>query len=228
MALRGGRGDHQSCYIAEDFLQEGATTLLNPWQINSAGGGGGTPVLDFVSNDNNGVFELRHDATSEAQRLTLFFGDSLIIPATSRPIFEARVKMNLAGATLTADQRAVWGFASGLNATLDSIVSNAWFRVEGADNSVLLEGDDGTTDTDDQATSPDTLVVDDVFKIYRIDCTNLSAIAFTIDGQSVGTVSCAAWTSSVKLQPYFEIQKDAGADTDTLEVDYVAVSWIRA
>lgn len=227
MALRGGRGDHQYCHRFSDFDSEATQTLLPPWQVNDVSAAG-TPVLDFVSNDPNGVFELRHDAQAEAQRLTLYFGDNLIIPATARPIFECRVKLNLAGATLTADQRAVWGLASALNATLDNIVSNAWFRLEGASNAIVVEGDDGTTDTDDQATSPAQSVTDDAFRIYRIDCTNLAAVAFTIDGQAVGTVNCAQWTSSTLLQPYFEIQKDAGADTDTLEVDYCEVTWIRA
>lgn len=227
MAIRGGRGDHQSCHRFFDFDQKAASTLYAPWKINDVSNAG-TPVLDFVSGDPNGVFELRHDAEAEAQRLTLYWDDDLIIPATARPIFEARVKLNLAGATLTADQRAVWGMASALNLALDNIQTNVWFRVEGASNAIVLEGDDGTTDTDDQATSPATSIVDDAFHIYRIDFTNLSAIAFTIDGQAVGTVSCPLLTAADLLQPYFEIQKDGGADTDSLEVDYCEVTWIRA
>ena len=57
--------------------------------------------------------------------------------------------------TLTVEgptaQSLTIGLASAFNATLDSVATNLWFRYI-ASLVPVIEGDDGTTDTDDQAT----------------------------------------------------------------------------
>lgn len=225
------RGNYCSFY--EDFVLNAGGTLPAPWakQDTSAAG---TPTMDYVASFRNGAYRITHDATSEAQKLTLYWGDHLIIPATRAWIFECGVSFNYpAAAAFSADQRAVFGMASARNATLDSIVSNAWFRVEGADLSIFTESDDGTTDTDDRDSGLD-LVEQTVHK-FLIDATQQTQIRFYIDladgngwlESTGGSHQATAWVLTDKLQPFFEIQKDAGAELDVLTIDYCAGAWLR-
>lgn len=225
------RANYSTVY--EDFLPGAGATLPAPWakQDTSAAG---TPTLDYVASFRSGAYRLTHDATSEAQRLTLYWGDQLTVPASRGWIFECGVSFNYpAAAAFSADQRAVFGMASARNATLDSIVTNAWFRVEGADLSIFTETDDGTTDTDDQDSGLD-LVEQTVHK-FLIDASLQTQIRFFIDlGAGDGWQECAgaahnatAWALTDRLQPFFEMQKDAGTELDVLTIEYCGLAWLR-
>ena len=207
----------------EDFLMASGDTPLEPFTNSDAGGGAGSPTLAPVNDAVDGHYALTHDTEAEAQRLTAYFGDQLVIPATSAPVMECRIKLS---AIFTADQRFVCGFAGALNAVLDSITRSAWFRNEGADLALLIEGDDGTTDTNDQETDKD--LVADTFVTLKVDMTNLDAVKYYCDGDLVGSIDCSAMTSSDLLQPYVEIQKDGGADVHALTMDYIHVEWNRS
>lgn len=213
--------------VFQDFLQDAGATLPTPWgkQDTSAAG---SPTTDFVADTANGVYRLKHDSQSEAQNLTLYFADQLVIDPTKKPIFECRLKIDFAGAAFSADQRIVIGLASARDATLDSIVSNVWFRIEGANLNILCEADDGTTDTDDIDTGYD--IVDATYLTLRIDMTSLSDIKFYVDGK-LSTYSTAiaasALAASNLLQPYIEIQRDAGTETEDVIVDYILVDYDR-
>ena len=54
-------------------------------------------------------------ATSEQENITLYFGDQLVIDPTKNVIFEARLKVNFAGAAFSADQRFVVGLAAAVD-----------------------------------------------------------------------------------------------------------------
>jgi len=56
---------------------------------------------------------------------------------------------------------------------------------------------------------------------------DLSNVRFVFDGQDCGSVDVSAMTSSNGLQPFIEIQKDGDAEEDSIEVDYIKVSWDR-
>ena len=101
----------------------------------------------------------------------------------------------------------------------------AWFRVEGANLNILKETDDGTTDTDDTDTTID--IVDNTWTRLRIDMTTLAAVAFSVDGVAAGGAAMSIPLASGNLQPFIEQQKDAGAEVETLDIDYVLISWAR-
>lgn len=210
------------CRIFEDFFAIDTATKPPPWATQDTSAAG-TPVLDYVADADNGEFQLNHDATSEAQTLTLYWADQLMIEPTKNPIFECRIKINFAGAAFTADQRIVIGLAGPRNATLDDIARHAWFRIEGANLNILAETDDGTTDDDDNDTTID--IVDNTYLTLRIDMSDLAAIKFYVNGVLGATLAAAVMTAN--LQPFIEIQRDAGAETEDVRIDYVMVEWDR-
>ncbi len=213
--------------VDEDLLLDAGDTLPGPWATQTTAAAG-SPVLAYVANAVGGEFELTHDSQSEAQNLTLFLGDDLYIDPTKEPVFECRLKLDHDGATthFTADQRLVFGLAAARNATLDSNATHCWFRIEGANNNVLIEGDDGTDDTDDVDTGID--YTDSTFHTYVIDMTDLHAVRFMVDGvQATTTIDVAGLSGSDGLQPYIEIQRDAGVEEDSCVIDYVKVRMTR-
>lgn len=213
--------------IFEDFFADAGSTLPKPWGKHDTSSTG-SPTHDYVADTASGMYRMKHDAQSEQQNLALYFADQLVIDPTKKPIFEARVKVNFAGAAMTADQRIVIGLAAARNATLDSNTHHAWFRIEGANLNILCETDDGTTDNDDKDTGYD--IVDDTWTTFRIDMTSLSDIKFYVDGKlsTFGTkLSASALTASNLLQPYIEIQRDAGSEAEDLMVDYILVDFDR-
>lgn len=210
----------------EDFLLKNGATIPLPLAVTEASPAG-TPVNGFVTSSLNGEYSMKHDATSEAQNMRLDFADTLPLDPTKNIIFEARLKINFAGAAFSADQRFVCGLASAANATLDSVASNVWFRIEGANLNILCEADDGTTDTDDQDTGYD--IVDNTYVTLRIDMSSLSDIKFYVDGklQTGAKVSASALTAANKLQPFIAIQKDAGTEQEEVIVDYIYIEQDR-
>jgi hypothetical protein len=212
----------KSCRVVEDFHLAAGATLPAPWadQDTSAAG---SPTTDYVSDAAGGVFRLAFDSQNEAQALTLYFGDQLVIDSTKQPFFECRLKLNTDGAALTTGEILVVGLASDRSATLDNITRNAWFRIEGANNNILAETDDGTTDDDDNDTGID--FVDNAYMVLAIDMADLSAIKFYVNGVLGATLSAAAMTGNV--QPYIEIQKGVGTETHAVDIDYVHVAWMR-
>ena len=169
-----------------------------------------------------GVYKISHDGTSEAQAGQVTFNDQLVINPTKGPIFEARFKINFAGATFSADQRAVVGLCSvhpNAEDSLDAVISNLWFRVEGASLNIYIESDDGTLDDDDNDSGVD--IVDDTFITVRIDASNLDAVKFYVNGALIAqTLDAGALTSANVLQPIFCIQRDAGAEAEVMHIDF--------
>ena len=220
LRARAGMSRSEGFEIVEDFLAPAGTTLPAPWaeQDTSAAG---APTTDYVADGGSGQYTLAHDATDEVQTMTLYWGDQLMIDPTKAPVVEFRVKVNFAGATFTADQRIVVGLASDRNANLDLVANNVWFRVEGANLDILVEADDGTTDTDDQDSTIN--IVDNTWTVFRIDLSDLTDIGFFVDGVEQAGAAVSAPLLAGNLQPFIEIQKDAGVDADSVQIDYVQV-----
>lgn len=211
--------------VQEDFLASSTATLPSPWATQDTSAAG-SPTLDYVDDADNGQFELTSDAQAEAQKLTLYWGDSLHCDVTTPWVFECRMKLNIDTA-LTGDDLFVAGVASARNATLDSVVTHAWIRAEGTVD-LLWETDDGTTDDDDNDTGLD--LTDDAFFKIRIDGTTLAAVKFWIDledgagFQLVGTGDLSAATGNV--QPFIELQV-GDAELHSVVVDYADLAWVR-
>lgn len=216
-----GADQYAGGILFEDFLQLPTDSVPSPWGIQDTSVAG-SPTADTVADQANGLFRLATDAQSEAQTLTLYHQDQLTIDPTKNPFMETRIRLNTAGATFTADQRLVVGLAAARNATLDSNASHCWFRIEGADLSLFIEGDDGTTDTDDEDSGID--YVDNTFITLGIDMMDLSAVKFYVDGvQVVTTIDVSGLAATNLLQPYIEMQRDAGTEVEVLDIDYILV-----
>jgi len=208
----------------EDFLLASSGTIPPPLTKdvhNSATG-------DYLNDTAGGVYSLATASNSEEEAAQLTFGNQLVIDPTKGPIFEARVRVNIPGATISADERWVVGLCSdhaNSEDALDSITSNVWFRGEGANLNILIEGDDGTNDDDDNDSGVD--YVDNTWMLLKIDMTDLDAVEFFIDGVSVGTIDLGALTGSTLLQPIFCYQRDAGTEINLLQIDWFKVTQSR-
>ena len=222
------RGRATRCQIFSDFIGGGSLPLAGA----STGGFGlvtqdtsssGAPTMAFQA-EADGVFRMKFSSDSEAQALTLYLGDGCCIPATANPTFEARVKIT---GTFSANDRLVIGLASARNATLDNIADHVWFRMEAANNNILIEGDDnGTTDTDDTDTGTDW--ASGTYVTLKIDMADLSAVKFYIDGVLVTTtINVGGMDSAALLQPFIEIQKDTDAEVHSIDIDWIDVRWDR-
>lgn len=156
------------------------------------------------------------ESTSEVQNVCLYQGDILSFDITKVREFGCTVKMNQA--TLDAASMFAIGLASARNDAIDSIALAAIFRLIGADQTVYLETDDGTTNNDD-VDSGKTLSNSSVDLLISF-ATGLSDVRFFIDGQPVATSTVfdmSAATGNVQL--FAQIQKTADTNTDgfTLE-----------
>lgn len=181
--------------------------------LDTSAAGDTTPVVK--DDATGGAFTIKLDATDEAQLSGIYFGDCQPFDVTACPIFETTVTITSASMT---GIKLVMGLASAHNATFDNIATNLWFRLDGS-LALLVEGDDGTTDTDDQSAGVTWTTA--TSKTLRIEADSLSAVRFFVDGVSVGTVAVAAATGN--LQPYFAITKASGTTLATVDIDSVRV-----
>jgi hypothetical protein len=218
--------DASSFFVKEeDFPLSAGGTLPAPLakDLNNTASG------DYLANVVNGVYSLATAAVSEAQDAQLTYGNQLVLDPTLNLIFEARVRINIPGATISADERWVVGLCSAHTNSedaLDAVVSNVWFRGEGANLNIFIEGDDGTHDTDDTDSTVD--YVDNVYLLFKIDMTDLATVKFYINGTLVGTtLNLSSLTNANLLQPIFCYQRDAGTEINLLQVDWFRVSQDR-
>lgn len=219
-----GRAMNEFVWVEEEFLGDIGQALGRPWVYSETGAGGFTG--DFISGAGAGVFRLLHGNANEAQSGRVDFGDTLMINMSKGPLLEARFRLNPNGATFSADQRMVLGFASAHNNTLDDIVTNCWFRLEGANLDILTETDDGTTDDNDNDTTLN--LVKNTWTTVEIDCSDLSAVVFKVNDVVAGDpLDMSALAADTYVQPYVCIQKDAGTETENLDLDYIKVAWER-
>ena len=227
LALQGGINSSLYGWQRFDFYgKNGASQAIAPFVMTKAT----NATADYTSGVADGVYRLAHSADSEAQTIRIDFGDSLMLNMSKGPIIRFRVKFNIANATMSADQRAVVGLASNYNATLDNVTTNAWFRIEGANLNIYVEGDDNTTDTDDQDTTID--FVDNTYQIFEIDCSNLTAVIFNIYTaagvfQGSSSVSLAGLAANTLVQPIVAIQRDAGTEQEVVDIDMIEWRYTR-
>ena len=160
-------------------------------------------------------------ADNEVENLCLYTGDVLPFYLNQIRYVEFLAKV---GATIGSASTLAFGIGSARNDTLDSVATNAWFRMEGGTSTtlVVVETDDGTTDLDDKATGA---TLSTTIKQFRIDFTaGLADVRFFIDGARVAsgtTFSMAAASSSQKVQPIIQISKTASTNTTALNIQKV-------
>ena len=210
--------------VSSDFVGPAGGTLPTEWSAAKTGVSG-TNGIDYSADSSSGEYVLTHSSTTEAQLMRLN-ASSLWVNLSKKPIMHARVKLTPQGATLTADQRVVIGFASAHNATLDSVVTNAWFRFDGANLDILIESDDNVTNTDDIDTGIN--YVKGQWMNLTIDASNLSAVKFKVNSTWVSqTLDISGVSANTMVQPYIVMQRDGGNETDTLAIDWIEVTQER-
>lgn len=213
-ASAGAVVDAATCFLQITGLPQG----LRPTAVRVGGSSTLAPTVAPVLSSAGGEAILTLAATNEAQSARLDWGDQVCLNPANLPYFACRLKLS----AVAAVNRMVWGLASAYNATLDSIVSNVWFKLDGNSLALVVEGDDGTTDTDDQSAALS--LVADTYYNFEIDFRGgLSAVRFLVNGVSVGTVSVPLLTVSTLLQPFILVQKDSGTASLSVTVDTVTV-----
>lgn len=222
-----GSSPAAGCQISDDFFADAGATLPKPWGTQDTSAAG-SPTLDYSADAAGGAYILKLATTNEAEAITLYFADQLVIDSTKKPYFAARIKIEAdvtgAGGALGASDAIAIGLASARQTQLDDAAKNVWFRLEGANNNVLVESDDATTDDDDNDTGSDW--TDGSWHTYEIDMTDLSKIRFYFDGEPVATLAAAAMTGN--LQPFIEVRKAAAANFDhRATIDWITVAWNR-
>lgn len=219
-------------YWGDDFLgtvinkiETGNTTAL--WSVVETNL---NTEIEVVAESPNGVVAIILDADDNAEVGALYFGDQRPFSIKQGLVFEARVTFHVLPTTGTEDVQAVIGLAADHNTDLDAITTNAWFKVESAAQTALLyESDDTTTDDDDNDAG--VTLVADTYNVFKIDCTDISKVQFSVDGVIVGETDMSDLTDGeAMVQPYFNVSKAVSSNntgTGTMYIDYVCLSQNR-
>jgi hypothetical protein len=185
-----------------------------------------------------GGYRMAFSATNEVQNLCLYFGDVLSFDIDDLIRYWAIVKTV---ATLDSATQLAFGLASARNDAIDTIGEAALFRAI-ANNSLVVETDDGTNNNDDVATG---LTLGAAWKRFEINFAERvstmeppslslgrpSNVGFygANDNGSLRRVASGTRFDmsnySSGLQPFFQLQKSAATNTDNLDVLQVGVEF---
>jgi hypothetical protein len=177
---------------------------------------GTTPTALCITAD-GGAARLALTATSESQLAVLYHNDVLAFDVRQLKYIEFVALVSGVDSVTTI----AFGLASAHNATLDSIATNAWFRMQGSasTSAVVVETDDATIDNDDVATGQ---TLAGVYKTFKIDFERgLSDVRFFIEGERVAagtTFNMSALGAGLNVQPYIAVAKASGTGTPSITV----------
>lgn len=183
----------------------------------------------------NGKLKSLFTNDSEIQNLCLYFGDNLAYDIDD--LISAEFWVDCPASLDSATSIAV-GMCSARNNDPDALAANAMFRLLGG-NSLIVETDDGTNDTDDKSTgltlgtTTRKLMIDFATGVKTQAPPSLSVggkgnVLFAAENDSglltpvARNVAFDMSNYSGGLQPFVQIQKTADAN-----VDYVQVKRIR-
>lgn len=200
-----------------------------PWIITETSSSG-TPVYtvgsDIGTSAGNGHFaRLGFSSTNEVQNVCLSWGNVLMINIDD--IASVEFLIRLGQSSLDTTTSLAFGMAGDRNDALDSVAQNLWFKMDGSvsTTAVYYESDDGTTDTDDQATGQ-TLTTS--WKKAKFDFRGGKAAiqpSFTnANGVLIPTpttLNMSAYAGC--LQPYVQIQKTADTNVDYIDICKVLI-----
>lgn len=213
------------CFL-DDFFGGGTFSTAGqgvPWAIADTSSAG-TPTYAVVSPSATGEVKLTLAATSEIENVCLSFGDVLSFDIDNLQSFECRLKVSgcTSGTTIS------WGLGSARNDTPASMTNLALFQMVGATSTtaVTIETDDNVVDVA-PVTSGQTLAT--TYKRFVIDFTGGKGnVKFFIDGVRVGSSTLFDMSNATgSLQPFFQIQKAANTNVDSMTIDYVKVECKR-
>lgn len=177
---------------------------------------GTTPTATRFGED-GGAAKLTLTNTNESQLAVLYFKDILCYDLANVIRCHWIIKLD----AVDAVTNLAVGLASAHNTTLDSVVTNAWFRLIGATSTTALvvETDDAANDTDDVATGA---TLAGVYKKLEIDFSKgLSDVRFLVDGARVAagtTFDMSDLTSGLNVQPYVSHGKASGTGVPIVSI----------
>ena len=210
--------------ISEDFIGQGAlpaTVTAGGTEFVSHSGDAGTDAHVF-SGVNGGTYKLLTSGHATVKEVAVLL-PTAVIDVSKNPIFEARVAITKG--TPHAGDVFIIGLANARNDTTDSITHHAVFKMTGANNDILVETDDNTTDTDDKDTGSDW--VSGTYYRFKIDMSDLSSVQFFIDDVNATTTTMdMSAAGSTLLLPIVEVQA-AASQVSQADVDYIQVVWER-
>jgi hypothetical protein len=198
----------------------GAAGQGTPWAVADTSAAG-SPTYATVTPSTTGELAITMAATNEVENVNLYFNDVLSYNIANLQQFEARVKVS----GCTTGTTICWGLASARNDTPSTITARALFRMTGATSTTAItcETDDNVTDSG-LITTAGTLAT--TYKRFVIDFTGgKTNVKFYVDGVRLApatTFSMTAYTGG--LQPYFQIQKAANTNVDSITLDYVRIT----
>ena len=219
--------DNAPVKFYDDFV--GAGSIVIPAAASAESGvawckkvvtSGGTATVAGVANGANGLVACALDSYSENQDALLYMNDVLNFDVTKGLVFEARVALTVLPSGTAA--RFTLGLQSAWNTAPDSVSYYLGFGAT-ANGAINVRNQDGATQA---SASSGVTVLASAFHIYRIDCTDVTAIRFYIDGVDVTpavAVPFVATGSSALLQPAVQVYKASGTTVATAQVDYVKV-----
>lgn len=195
----------------------------------------GSPTVQGVS---GGGIALTLAATNEVENICLYMGD--ILPFAIADLIRVEFLAKIT-ASLDASIIAAFGLASARDDDTDAIAANAMFKLAGS-NSIVLETDDGTTDTDDVATGE---TLSTTVKRFAIDFseggTTQSPPSASLGGKSDVRFFAANANGSLRrlapnqrfsmaaysgnLQLFAQLQKTAGTPVATLTIQEAIVDY---
>lgn len=177
---------------------------------------GTTPTALCITAD-GGAAKLTLTSTSESQLAVLYHNDVLAFDVRQLKYIEFVALV----AGVDSVSTIVFGLASAHNTTLDSIATNAWFRMQGSASTanVVVETDDAMTDNDDVATGQ---TLSGTYKTFKIDFERgLTDVRFFIEGERVAagtTFNMSALGSGLNVQPYIAVAKASGTGVPSITV----------
>ena len=232
---RSGPGDYVTLF--SDFIQDASETPVLPWVVSEAGSTSASG--DFIDAP-DGVLRLLHSTDNAAEAMLLSLGGTNAISPTKEPIFEARVKVNLA-TDAVFDTSSVYEVIVGLctagsavsvsAAAFDGFADSVAFRLGGgatAANNIYIESDDGTTDNAPADTGVD--FTSGTYHVYKIDMSDTSDVRIYVDGKLANNgnrIDISAMAATDYLEPFILFARTNAGGTErahSLDIDYVNIS----
>lgn len=215
------------CFVDYFNRAQALTTTpgQNGWTVKDTSSAG-TPTYLVASGDGGGM-KLTLVSTSEAEIVTMYHNDVLNFDLANIDYVEMIAKVGGIDAVTTLTM----GVAAAQNDTDDSVVTNAWFRMEGSasTSNLVVETDDAVTDNDDKATGT---TLSSTYKTLRIDFTNgLADVRFYVDGERVAgstTFDMSGLTAGLNVQPFVQLQKASGTGVPTVTIKKFLIQYTEA
>jgi hypothetical protein len=177
--------------------------------------GAAPPTVARVADQLSGVAACAMTSASQAQTACLYWDDELGLAPAQGLVFEARVKLSVLP-TLVGEIQ--FGLAGAYNAVPDTVALSMFFDADGS-GAINCATDDNSTDSGAIASGVTATAAQ--WKVYRIDCFDVTDIRFYIDGVRVASGTTFAYADATALQPFFSCYKASGAGLGTIQIDYV-------